>query len=135
MQYTSNTFYSVRECIDYIVPFVLAKTLIITRLVRLETDKGIVITDMPIFRYYLNPDMEDHHTSLNRLEFRDGAKYDYIAVDKFFGWVTANHIGLGTLTSIEITVEVPVHHHHCEEGVRELLSPIPNKNKGLSYNQ
>lgn len=113
-------FTSVSECIDYIVPLILCKKSITVYLNRLTTDQGIIITDMPIFRYPLEIDIDDKDKlTLNYLEFRDGKDYDSLKVSKLFGWVTSQNHGLGTLTSIELTTTLyvcnPLHKEHGGE--------------------
>ena len=104
-----TNFTDVNACIDYIVPLIIYKRVIITHLNRLVTDKGIVITDMPIFRYCLEFGVDEpDKTTLNRLEFRDGAVYDILCVDKLFGWVTSRNNGLGTIVSIDLTTTLIV---------------------------
>lgn len=101
-QYTN-----VVDCVNYIVPFILSKHVVIVHLNQLTTDKGIVITDMPIFRMPLEIDIDDKDDlTINALEFRNGKDYDCITVSKLFGWVTSQNHGLGTLTSIDLTVSV-----------------------------
>ena len=121
-----SNFTSVVECVDYIVPYILCKKVVIVHLNRLSTDQGIVITDMPIFRYPLEIDIDDKDKiTLNALEFRDGKDYDYLTVNMLFGWVTSQNHGLGTLTSIDLTVTVfPCDPKHKEHGGEHELKPF-----------
>lgn len=101
-QYTN-----VSECVDYIVPFILRDHVVLVHLDQATTDKGIVITDMPNFRFHIEIDIDDKDKrTLNLLEFRDGKDYASINISKLFGWVTSFNEGLGTLTSINLTVTV-----------------------------
>ncbi len=136
-----SNFTSVVECVDYIVPYILCKKVVIVHLNRLSTDHGIVITDMPIFRYPLEIDIDDKDKiTLNALEFRDGKDYDYLTVNKLFGWVTSQNHGLGTLTSIDLTVTVfpcdPKHKEHGGEHYLQTLGSFYNcQHSNLNWNR
>lgn len=116
-----KNFTSVQECIDYIVPLVKCKEYIITHLNSLTTDKGIVVTNMPIYKYQLDYDIEYRdRVTLNALEFRDGADYPFVTVSKLFGWVTSQHNGLGNLVSIDLTTTLyPCRDKYHDERIGE----------------
>lgn len=98
------TFTDLKECINYIVHHVYSHYVISTHLNSLTLESGEIVTDMPAFRYILEPDLVNHHRTLNRLEFRDGPKYEFLTIEKLDGGVTARTTGLGYYTSLSITV-------------------------------
>lgn len=116
-----TNFTDVTACVDYLVPLVLHKKTVSTYLNSLTTDKGIVITNMPIYKYGLEYDIDiKDKITLNALEFRDGLVYEFVSVNKLFGWVTSKHIGLGNLVSIDITTTLmtcstSIHEEHGGE--------------------
>lgn len=130
LQYPINIEFSdVSECIDYIVPFVVCKKIVKVYLDNLITDKGHVVRNMPIFRYDLVLDETSNcEVTLKDLEFRDGKDYDYLMINKVHGWVTCRNIGLGTLTSIRLLVEIlnecdlpNESSAHCEHELKPLI--------------
>lgn len=112
-----KTFTDVKECIDFVVPFVLREHVVITRLVALVTNEGFVFSNMPIFKYSIEWDIENvDQITLNNLEFRDGEAVDYLRVTKLFGEVFGvGNAPYGTVKSISIEVTVKHPHRHCHE--------------------
>lgn len=123
-------------CIDYIVPQILCKKTVLTYLNALTTDAGITISNMPIFRYDIDIDLDDlDKLSLNALEFRDGpgsfvnniieTGIDYLRIDKLLGGVTSHNTGLGTWQSIDLTVTIlPSCDRYGEVGGEHVLKPF-----------
>jgi len=124
----SVTFTDIHECIKYIMHHVYSHYIIETHLNTLTLDSGEIVTDMPIFRYMVEHDLEHHYPTLNRLEFRDGDEFEFLTIEKLDGGVTARTQGLGYYTAINITVTLvdKCHRHRHDEcgGEHEFERPI-----------
>jgi hypothetical protein len=111
MEPISRTFNDIQGYVDFIVPFVRRNKIVITRLVEAITSHGIVLKDMPIFRYSLEHDLDDlGHITLNTIEFRGGSEYYFVSIHRVYNWVRSQHIELGDLNSITLDVTVMDNH-------------------------
>lgn len=103
----SKNFTSIKECIDFIVPYVRRDKIVIVDLNTLVTDKGIVISNMHRLGSPLVYDLDNtDEVTYNELPFGNGQVYDQIKISKHFGWVTSRNEGLGTVVSIDLDVTV-----------------------------
>lgn len=105
MSITTTNFTDTISATEYIVRYVYGCYSVQTHLNELVLDTGEIIRNMPIHKYSVVRDIEDRcKVTLDNLEFRDGDKYDFIAINRFNNVVISRNTFLGVVASINIDV-------------------------------
>lgn len=105
MAKTTTNFTDTISATEYIVRYVYGCYSVQTHLNELVLDTGEIIRNMPIHKYSVVRDIEDRcKVTLDNLEFRDGDKYDFIAINRFNNVVISRNTVLGVVASINIDV-------------------------------
>jgi hypothetical protein len=105
MAITKTNFTDTISATEYIVRYVYGCYSVQTYLNELVLDTGEVIRNMPIHKYSVVRDIEDRcNVTLDNLEFRDGDKYGFIAINRFNNVVLSRNTVLGVVASINIDV-------------------------------
>ena len=105
MSITTTNFTDTISATEYIVRYVYGCYSVQTHLNELVLDTGEIIRNMPIHKYSVVRDIEDRcKVTLDNLEFRDGDKYDFIAINRFNNVVISRNTVLGVVASINIDV-------------------------------